>query len=1296
MNSTKKSAGTRFSLAITVAMICLMTAVIIPGVMGAELDVTLGEANHFAILSYSGITDANPATSIISGDIGSSPITGASMSTITCTEMNGYTIYGVDNTYPVACYQGTPADKTLVDLAYANFVTAYGDASGRSVAPVNELGAGNVGGLTLAPGLYKWTTNVDVGSGTELTFDGQGDSTSVWILQTSGTLNMAANTNMVLTNGARAEHIYWQLAGIPGANINTGAHAEGTILSAGSINLLSGASLNGRAFSSAAAAGVTLSGNVVTRPDLILPPVFVPPVLQSAQTNALGDTFILKFDKAMMADPSGTFGNFDYQIGGVGINEFSAAALNLTDNTRIDLTTSGLATPVAFGDVVTLNYNAGTVTSADTGVLATFAASPVSNGVPNLVPTFTSIAPASGLTTGSTSVIITGTGFTGATAVTFGGTAATSFTVDSPIQITATTPAHAAGAVNVVITTPGGIATGPGEYTYVVPVPTFDSITPAFGSTYGGTVVIIAGTNFNGATAVTIGGTAATSYTVDSPLQITATTPAHAAGIVNVAITTAGGTATGTGEYTYVVPVPTFTNIASASGPIAGGTSVIITGTGFTGATSVTFDGTAATSFTVNNSAQIIATTPAHAAGAVDLVITTPGGAATAIAAYTYVAPVPTFTSIAPASGVVPGGTSVIITGTGFTGATAVTFGGTAATSYTVNSPSQITATTPAHAAGVVNVVITTAGGTATGTGAYTYVVIPIPTFLTIAPVSGPIAGGSIVGITGTGFTGATAVTFDGVAATSYTVVNSTHITATTPAHATGPTDVVITTAGGTATGIAAFTNILPGVSLGSAGDFVILSKSGISTTGTTGIVGDIGVSPIAATGITGFGLVADASNQFSTSSLVTGKVYAADYAAPTPANMVIAINDMEAAYTDAATRPSPDHTGLGDGNIGGLVISPGLYKWVTGVTIPTDVTLSGGPNDVWIFQIDQDLVISSDRSVILSGGAQAENIYWVVAGQTTLGSGSAFNGNILDQTTIVFNSGATLNGRALAQTAVTLIGNKINVPVPVVVPVVADNFDSGWSEAAVAPSSPETAPSEGLLAPIQLAPIASAGETLVTGIGPLTSNPLTADIAGMPGVAVSWSTEITSTPTPDALITTVILKDVDPSIMGAFNTALHENGNEIASLAYIMVAQKTGTVPTGPATVTVTASHDWVRDNGGLDAIRIVGITDTGTTQVLSTSFVGYDRDSGYLTFKASSPQNFWAFGLIAVKQYTSSPAPISAAPTGSGQTAPTQAPTASATTKAPTSSLPIMGIVVVAALVIVGAALLFTRRNK
>ncbi len=230
------------------------------------------------------------------------------------------------------------------------------------------------------------------------------------------------------------------------------------------------------------------------------------------------------------------------------------------------------------------------------------------------------------------------------------------------------------------------------------------------------------------------------------------------------------------------------------------------------------------------------------------------------------------------------------------------------------------------------------------------------------------------------------------------------------------------------ATPIAAFAAGPAAVNLGSAGNFAILSKTGISTTGATTIVGDLGLSPAAASYITGFGLVLPSYGAYSTSALVSGKVYAPGYAEPTPTNLTTAVLDMQTAYTDGAGRTNPTATELGAGNIGGLTIAPGLYKWNTGVTIPTDITLSGSASDVWIFQIAQNLNVSSAAKVILSGGAQAGNIYWVVAGQTTIGTTAVMNGNILDQTAIVLNTGATLTGRALAQTAVTLDANTVTV----------------------------------------------------------------------------------------------------------------------------------------------------------------------------------------------------------------------------------------------------------------------------
>ncbi len=219
-------------------------------------------------------------------------------------------------------------------------------------------------------------------------------------------------------------------------------------------------------------------------------------------------------------------------------------------------------------------------------------------------------------------------------------------------------------------------------------------------------------------------------------------------------------------------------------------------------------------------------------------------------------------------------------------------------------------------------------------------------------------------------------------------------------------------------------------VNLGTAGDFVILAKTGISATGVTHITGDIGISPAAATYITGFGLIMDASGTFSTSSLVTGNVYAANYTAPTPSKMTTAVGDMETAYTDAAGRPLPDHTELYAGDLTGQTLTPGLYNWSTGVLVSAGgVTISGTATDVWIFQIAQNLELANGAIVTLSGSAQASNIFWQVAGQVTLGTTAAMKGIILCQTAIVIQNGATLNGRALAQSAVTLDANAVTKP---------------------------------------------------------------------------------------------------------------------------------------------------------------------------------------------------------------------------------------------------------------------------
>ena len=219
-------------------------------------------------------------------------------------------------------------------------------------------------------------------------------------------------------------------------------------------------------------------------------------------------------------------------------------------------------------------------------------------------------------------------------------------------------------------------------------------------------------------------------------------------------------------------------------------------------------------------------------------------------------------------------------------------------------------------------------------------------------------------------------------------------------------------------------------VKLRTAGDFAVLAKTGISTGPASDITGDIGVSPVAATYITGFSLIADASNEFSTTSQVTGSVYAADYAPPTPTKMTTAISDMETAFTDAASR-APDVTELGAGDVGGMTLPAGVYKWSSGLLIPTDLTLTGSATDVWIFQIAGDLTMASSTDVVLAGAALPKNIFWQVAGFVELGTTSHLEGIVLSQTAIHLRTGATVDGRLLAQSAVTLEAATVVEPAP-------------------------------------------------------------------------------------------------------------------------------------------------------------------------------------------------------------------------------------------------------------------------
>lgn len=219
-------------------------------------------------------------------------------------------------------------------------------------------------------------------------------------------------------------------------------------------------------------------------------------------------------------------------------------------------------------------------------------------------------------------------------------------------------------------------------------------------------------------------------------------------------------------------------------------------------------------------------------------------------------------------------------------------------------------------------------------------------------------------------------------------------------------------------------------VDLGTAGDFAILAKSGISTINSTLITGHIGISPVTSTAFTGFSQTLDASGEFATSIYVVGNMYAADYAPPTPTYISTAISDQETAFTTAMGLVTDVITDLGAGDISGMTLAPGLYKWGTGLLITNQgVTLEGGPNDTWVFQIADDFTIQNDASIVLAGGAQYKNIFWITSTQALLGSNVEFYGNILAQTLISLTSNTTVYGRLLSQTAVTLDGSIVTKP---------------------------------------------------------------------------------------------------------------------------------------------------------------------------------------------------------------------------------------------------------------------------
>jgi hypothetical protein len=623
-------------------------------------------------------------------------------------------------------------------------------------------------------------------------------------------------------------------------------------------------------------------------------------------------------------------------------------------------------------------------------------------------PTLTTVAPSAGTTAGGTSVNLTGTGFTTATDVFFGAVDVTSFTINSNTSITVSSPAHAAGQVNVTVENPGGTS-GSQPYTFVAP-PTLTTVAPPAGTTAGGTTVNLTGTNFNTATDVFFGAVDVTSFTINSNTSITVTSPAHAAGQVSVTVENPGGTS-GSQPFTFAAP-PTLTTVAPPSGSTAGGTAVNLTGTNFNTATDVFFGAVDVTSFTINSNTSITVTSPAHAAGQVSVAVENPGGTSGS-QPYTYVAP-PTLTTVAPPAGTTAGGTTVNLTGTNFTTATDVFFGADDVTSFTVNSNTSITVGSPAHAAGQVSVTVQNPGGTS---GSQPYTFVAAPTLTTVAPSAGKAAGGTTVNLTGTNFTTATDVFFGADDVTSFTINSNTSITVTSPAHAVGGVSVTVENPGGTSGSqpytydpVPALSSLAPPSGSTAGGNDVVLTGTGF--TGATEV--DFGGTAISACG-SGSCFTVDSDTQITVNNIPGGSAGAVNVDVTTPGGTS---GTQQYTYMGASLSNVNPPTGT---TLGGntVTLTGTFFTGATDVNVGSHDLTPCGTGACFTVVSDTEITVTMpangpgavDVDVVTPAGTTNDNLtYTYVTPAPTLtnlnpSSGSGSGGNTVSLT------GTNLNG---------------------------------------------------------------------------------------------------------------------------------------------------------------------------------------------------------------------------------------------------------------------------------------------
>jgi uncharacterized protein YhjY with autotransporter beta-barrel domain len=816
----------------------------------------------------------------------------------------------------------------------------------------------------------------------------------------------------------------------------------------------------------------------------------------------------------------------------------------------------------------------------------------------------TSSSPEDGPEAGGTVVTILGKGFVSGAKVKFGALAATSVTLLDSGRITATAPAGK-GQVYIVVTNPDGAisaTTNEARFLYLGK-PVVTGIDQRYVAVEGGPTLTITGQSFTGATAVKFGNASSPNIRVQDGFLQAEIPPGTFGTTVDVLVVTPRGTSVANAEtkLTYGFP-PTVSSVSPGSGPFAGGTVVTVQGTGFTQVKSVKFGSTPAASFTVNSANQITATTAAAPAETVSVAITTAVGTNTIYPQgnFTYLGG-PAVSTISPATGPATGGTSLTITGSGFQGASGVKFGQAAATSFTVNSDTKITAKAPAGS-GVIDVSVVNGGvaSAATTSSKFTYTGgATAPTVTSLSPTTGPAAGGTSVIITGTGFTGATAVKFGTVAATTFTVTSATKITAKAPA-GSGVVDVTTTNAGLTSAVSAGSKFTYTGGA--TAPTITSLSPTTGPAAGGTSVI-------VTGTGFTGstavkFGTVAATTFTVTSATKITAKAPAGSGVVDvtvTNAGLTSAVSaGSKFTYTGGATAPTitslspttgPAAGGTsviitGTGFTGSTAVKFGTVAATTfTVTSATKITAKApagsGVMDVTVTNAGLTSAVSAASKYTYTGGAAAPTI-------TSLSptTGPAAGGTSVIITGTGFTGATAVKFGAVAATTFTVTSaTKITAKAPAGSGVVDVTVTNAGLTSAVSAGSKYTY-SGGATAPTVtgLSPTTgpAAGGTTVT----ITGTGFTGATAVKFGVKAATSFTVTSATKINA---------VSPSGSGAVDVTVIGGG-----VTSVVMAGSKFTYAGGTATPpSITRLSPATGAAAGGNSVTIVGSGFTGATGV-------------------------------------------------------------------------------------------------